>query len=124
MATDWEKLIESEAGSYGLAEWTGTLGGQEVTLYSKPVTSADITRIQKKGYPDFPNVITPSAMVEMICLKATDAAGQKPLRNVKIIKRMQELLRPAKISEIASALFEDALEIDETDEEFEARVEK
>lgn len=117
--TDIHKLIKNEIGSYERLVWSGEIGGENVTLYSKPLTPSDIAYV-RKWHPDFTTQPSPSGMVELIIRKAELDDGTKPFsrgRDKPILERFTNRL----IGEIFGALFADQFD-EETDEQFEDRV--
>ncbi len=107
---DISALLKNEVSSYKSNQWTGLLGGQEVTLYAKPMSPADNARVLKK-YPNFNNSMEFSGMVEYIIIKATDADGNRVFSE----KERPLLMRfdQTKIGEIFNALFGDQLDDDD-----------
>lgn len=75
---DFSALIRSEVQQQGQtrSQWTGQLGGETVTLYSKPLTPADNHQVLGK-YPNFNTSFDMGGMVHYIALKAEDADGNK-----------------------------------------------
>jgi hypothetical protein len=119
---DFSALIREEAQttSNNRNEWSGEIGGTEVTIYAKPLCPADFDYVGKRGYRDF--AVSPSmgGMVELIARKAETESGTKcfkPNSDVAVMKRWGN----EKIGSIFAALFGDDLE-PETEEQYEARV--
>lgn len=119
---DFSALIQQEVQSQNedRGEWSGSLGGQDVTIYAKPLCTADHDYVAKRGHRDF--LVNPSlaGMVEMLARKAEDESGKKifkPAKDVPVLKRLGQ----DKISDIFGSLFGDQME-PESDEEFEERV--
>jgi hypothetical protein len=116
-----DSLVQGEANSYELRQWTGQLGPadgkEEVTLYSRPLSPADVAAVRRK-FPDFMTQPEPAAMVDIICRKAVDEDENK----VFILSKHGVHMRNWKaslIAEIFSALFAD--DFDE-DHDFEKQV--
>jgi hypothetical protein len=109
---DFEKLLAEEVAGYGLSSWTGEIGGQTVTLYSKPLSPADTDAISKK-HKDFVSSPNFGGMVDAIIRKAVDEDGNK-LFNAKhrpLLLKMQV----DKIGDIFSKLFGNQYEDDDED---------
>lgn len=104
-----ESLLKKEIASYGLNEWTGEIGGEEVTLYSKPLSPADNARVLKK-YPNFNTSMEFAGMVEYIIIKAVDADGNRVFteKHRPFLSRFNQ----TKIGEIFNTLFGDQLDED------------
>jgi hypothetical protein len=102
---DLNALLKAEIGSYDNNEWTGEIGGTEVTLYARPLTPKDVQMVRKK-FPDFMEAPEPAAMVNIICSKALDENDNKAF----IIGKDGPLLnniKVSKIGEIFAGLFGD-----------------
>lgn len=99
-------------------EWTGTLGGQEVMLRSRPITPADMTRISRQ-HPDFARSPSMDGMVDLLILKCRDDQDQPAFD--KGDKPLLTRVGTNKIAEIFSALFGSQL-VEDDEEAFEARV--
>ncbi len=117
-----DELLQAEVAQANadLREWSGELGGQDVTIYSKPLCPRDFDYLKKKGHPDFTISPSVSGMVEMIAYKAQDENGAKmfkPNKHVPLLLRVST----KKIGEVFSGLFGDDME-SEDDEAFEERV--
>jgi len=109
---DIESLLKAELASYGTSQWTGEIGGQEITLYAKPLSPADNSRVLRK-FPNFNTTMEFGGMVEYIILKATDADGKRVFNESHrvLLSRMSS----DKVAEIFNGLFGDQLE-DDSDE--------
>lgn len=107
-----DSLLKAEIGSYGMSEWTGTIGGETVTLYSKPMTPADNSRVLRK-FPNFNNSMEFAGMVEYILIKACDDKGERVFKEQHrpILARFTQ----DKIGEIFNALF--GAQLDESDQD-------
>ena len=110
--------LRAEVSSYGETEWNGQLGGVDVKLMSKPITSADMTRIGR-AHPDFTRSPNMEGMVDLLIIKATDDNGDKAFD--KGDKPMLMRIGTNRIGEIFHALFADQL-VEDDDEKFEERV--
>lgn len=110
---DITQLLTNEIQSYELNEWSGTLGGEALTLYAKPLSPYDVDQVLKK-HPDFLTTMSPGAMADLICRKAVDENG----KNVFILNQHRPILERLKVdivAEIFAALFGDAFEEDSFD---------
>ena len=119
---DFNALIQQEVQSQheDRGEWSGSLGGQDVTIYAKPLCAADHEYVAKRGHRDFLVNPTIAGMVEMLARKAEDENGNKifkPNRDVPVLKRLGQ----DKIGDIFRSLFGDQVE-PETADQFEERV--
>lgn len=108
--TDITALLTGEVQSYDLSKWEGELGGKQITLYARPLSPFDVDRVLKK-HPDFLTTMSPSAMVELICRNAVDAAGNNVFV-LNVHRPIMERFKVALIAEIFAALFGDAFEED------------
>jgi len=109
-----ESLLKKELASYGLNEWVGEVGGEEVTLYAKPLSPADNARVTRK-FPNFNNTMEFAGMVEYIVIKAVDSEGNKVFSEKT--KPLLMRLNQTKVGEIFNALFADQLDENESDHE-------
>jgi hypothetical protein len=74
-------------------------------MYCRPITCYDLDVLQKK-HPNFLNNTTIGAMVDLICMKATDEAGEKLFASSE--DRMDLMGEETNIiSEIANQMFAD-----------------
>lgn len=115
---DIERILKAEVASYQSSEWTGVLGGEEITLYARPLSPADVKTIRRK-FPEFTTQPEPAAMVEAILLKAKDEHGNtvfKP-KHGAILNRCKTDV----IGNIFEALFGDQFTA-EDESEFQERV--
>lgn len=94
--------LKAEIASYDDAEWTGTLGGQSVTLSARPLTSADITVISRK-HPTFTQAPSLEGMVDLLIMKAQSPDGSQAFS--KADKPLMMRLSTDKIGEIFGELF-------------------
>lgn len=104
---DITSLLKAEIASQNeeVREWTGEIGGEEVTLCATPISPFD-TRMVTKKFPGFETAPSSAAMVYLICHKATDKDGKKVFNKDKHAPIMQRL--PLEFtSQIAQALFAD-----------------
>ncbi len=120
--TDFSALLHAEVKeNTSRSEWAGKLGGQEVTLYSGPLTPSDNHQVLRK-YPDFNTSMNMAGMAMYIALKAEDADGKKAFivgKDLPLLMRMGQ----NKIGEIFAGLFGDQIEdIDPDNEGHEDRV--
>jgi len=118
---DITAALKSEIGSYSSSQWTGQIGGEEVTLYSKPITPKDISLVTRYQ-SDFVSSPSPAGMVELIIHKAEDENGSKVFSRGKHLVFLQRM-RTNLIGEIFTGLFGDSFEVD-ADEELDDRVKK
>lgn len=112
---DIEKLLKDEISDQVSASWSGKIGGQSVTLYSTPVTPADIESVSRR-YPDFTTNANVAGLVHLILIKACDDEGNRVFN----VGRDGPLLRRfgvGKIQEIAGDLFGSHLLPDQEDVE-------
>ncbi len=115
MSKDMTDILKEEISSYELREWSGTLGGVETKLYSKPLSPFDVKIVRKK-FPDFMSSPEPSAMVNIICRKALDKNDNKAFvlnKHAPLMERMKASI----IAEIFSDLFGDDFEEGTFDED-------
>lgn len=110
--------LRAEVTGYDNTEWTGRLGGEEVTLFAKPATSADMERISNR-HPGFLTQPSMGGMIDMIILKATDSDGESAFDKGDRIFLMR--MSTDKIGEIFRTLFGKQF-IEDDDEAFEDRV--
>jgi len=117
---DVEALLKSELSSYEATSWTGGIGGTEITLYAKPLTSKDISSV-RRNFPDFMTSPSPAGMIHLIMSKASDADENRVFtpKHRPLLERLKTTL----IGEIFTTLFADQLDEDD-DEQFGDRVEK
>ena len=118
---DITAALKAEIGSYTRNEWSGQIGGQEVTLYSKPITPGDISYVTRHQ-ADFVSAPAPAGMAELIIHKAEDEHGNKVFsrgKHLVFLTRMKTNM----IGEIFAGLFGDSFATD-ADDELEARVGK
>jgi hypothetical protein len=74
-------------------------------MYCRPITCYDLDVLQKK-HPNFLNNTTIGAMVDLICMKATDESGEKLFGSAE--DRMDLMGEETNIiSEIANQMFAD-----------------
>jgi len=71
-------------------------------MYCRPITCYDLDQLQKK-HPNFLQNTTIGAMVDLICMKATDESGDKLFKSEDRIDLMGE--ETAVISEIGNQMF-------------------
>lgn len=120
MAVDFSALLRAEVRDQGqkLSEWKGELGGQSVTLYSKPLTPADNHQVLGK-YPNFNNSFDMGGMVLYIVLKAQDEDGNLVFsaKDTPVLMRMGQ----DKIQEIFGGLFGTFIEEIEDEDTAEAK---
>ena len=105
---DIGELLKAESGSYDNGEWTGLIGGEEVTLYARPLSPADETRITKK-FPNFMQNPGTAGMAYAIALKAVDEEGNRvfsPGKHLTLLNRLKMEL----IADIFGGLFGDQVE--------------
>lgn len=110
---DFLELCKKEIADAATTSWSGDLGGQEVTLYAKPLTPADNEIVLQK-YPSFNTRFDMGGMCLYIARKAEDSEGNRVFdpvaKSLPLLKRMGQ----DKIGEIFEGLFKDQL--DESDE--------
>jgi hypothetical protein len=122
MSFNMDDLIKAEARSTkdDIREWTGKIGGEEVTLYSSTLSPKDTGAIDKR-FPGFMQGANAEAMVAMLIRKCRDAHGKPVFK-----QHHQEIMVAwglAKIGDIYGTLFGDSFEeIALDDEGYEARV--
>ena len=114
----FDDLLLAEAKSYEDTQWTGTLGPKEITLFSRPLTGADMAAITR-AHPDFMRTFSMDGMVDLIIMKARAPNGEKAFD--KGNRPMLMKFKTDKIGEIFSALYGNQIAEDD-DEKFEARV--
>lgn len=110
---DFSALIREEAKSSKRTEWSGVLGGENVTLYAKQLTPADNEIVLRK-YPDFNTSMNMAGMAMYIAVKAEDESGKKVFsvnRDLPVLKTLGQ----DKIGEIFSGLFRDQVEAIDSD---------
>jgi hypothetical protein len=100
--------IRNEVSSYADSEWTGTLGKNTVTIYSKPLTPADLARLGPK-HAGFMSSPTLEGMVDLIILKARDGHSNPAFD--KGDKPVMMRFNTNKIGEIFGALFGEQIEM-------------
>lgn len=103
-------LLKAEIASQNedTREWTGKIGGEEVTLYATPISPYD-TKVVTGKFPNFEMSPSAAAMCYLICHKATDKDGNKVFNKDKDARYMERL--PMEFtSEISQALFGDDFE--------------
>ena len=112
---DMKSLLLAEVNNYPIRKWQGTIGGQDIELFSNPLTPADVEFVRRK-YPEFTTQPEPSAMVNIICRKAyKDESLTMKAFNINIEgKIMKEKVKNDLIGDIFSSLFGDDFE-DDTD---------
>lgn len=111
---DLAQLIKDEIGSYEKRSWTGSLGGQEVTLYATPLTPLDFDKVLRK-FPNFMTQTQPAGMALLIASKVMDEDGTlllKPGQDV-LFRSMDVTV----VGDIFGSLFgadldEDALDVE------------
>lgn len=120
---DIDKLVSDEAKSLkdDVREWTGEIGGQEVTLYSTPMSPYDGKMVSKK-YRHFYDTPCPSSMSYLICLKAVDENGKKVFKPTHA--PIMERWGLDKIVSISQKLFKGDFEEEITLEELEKNLQK
>lgn len=120
---DIDSLLDAEisATSGDMTEWTGNLGGSEITLVSSPIRPVDIEIVERR-FPKFSTEGGMAGMIAMIVLKARDEHGKQVFKRVHEEKLKR--LGTTKIGEIFAALFGDSVEEmnDPDGEKHEARV--
>jgi len=96
--------LKKEIVGYERNTVTIDLGGQETTLYSKPLTGADLDKLMHR-HPKFAEAPTLSATVDLLIAKCEDGDGNKAFD----MGDKPELLRVelSKINKIRAALFPD-----------------
>lgn len=121
MGVDFSALIREEVASGKRSQWNGTLGGQTVTLYAKPLTPADNAKVLRK-YPNFNVSMDLGGMAMYIALKAEDEDGNLAFslgRDLPVLMRFGQ----NKIGELFQGLFADQVDdIDGEGERHEDRV--
>lgn len=113
-------LVAEEARSYDDTEWSGKIGGEDITLFAKPLTGSDFEYAAKRTKnPGFANSPTLDGMVELIIRKAKADDGNRAfdLGDKTVMMAWNVELT----GEIFRGLFGDAL-VAETDEDFEDRI--
>jgi hypothetical protein len=107
-----------EADSDALATSKVTIGGSEVTLMASGLTGQDMAFARKKQ-ADFMSNPSLEAMVDLIIRKAKTPDGNAAftLEHKPVLVRQKVAL----ISTIFSDLFGDALSVEQTEDEAEAR---
>ncbi len=110
--------LKKEIVSYDRNSVTVDFGGQETTLYAKPLTGADLDQLMKR-HPKFAEAPTLGATVDLLIAKCEDLDGNKAFD----MGDKPELLRVelSKINRIRAALFPDQ-DVDLTDESVDAEV--
>ena len=114
----FDDLLLAETKSYDDTKWTGNLGAKEVTLFSRPLTGADMSAITR-AHPDFMKTFSMDGMVDLIIMKARAPNGEKAFD--KGNRPMLMKFKTDKIGEIFSALYGNQIAEDD-DEKFEERV--
>lgn len=107
--------LRKEIKSYESRKWTGKIGGDEFTLYAKPLSPADVEKVRKK-YPEFTTQPEPAAMVNVTCDKAyltEDCTGPKAM-SVNIEGKFLKQAKVELIGDIFGALFGEDFD-DDTD---------
>lgn len=120
MTINIDDLLTAEISSQEMASWTGELGGQTITLYSKPLSPIDFDILTRRGHANFLTQPTLSGMVEMIMQKSVGEDGRRifsPNKHRPLFAKVNQ----TKIAEMFSALFGDSA-VSEDEEQFEARV--
>lgn len=101
LAKELRKRREVKAREVVVPAWGDDSG--PFKLYCRPITCYDLEQLQKK-HPNFMTNTTISSMVDLICMKAEDAAGDKLFDNAEDrIDLMGEETNV--ISEIANQMF-------------------
>lgn len=122
MSFNMDELVAAEARSTSeeIREWTGKIGGEEVTLYASPLSPKDTAMIDRK-HPGFMERADAEAMVAMLILKVRDQ-NRKPVFK-QHHKAVMTKWGVSKIADIFGTLWGDSIEeITLDDEEFEERV--
>lgn len=97
-------------------KWSGKIGDEDITLYSTPISPYD-NKVVGQKHPGFESSPTASALVYLICHKATDENDKLVFNKARDAKVMERI--PLSFtSEIAQALFGD--DFDEGDLDIEA----
>jgi hypothetical protein len=104
--SDLLSLMKSEIGSYSRTSHTTTFSDQEITLYSKPLSPADLTRVITK-YPGFMHNNEPAGMVMLIVMKAELEDGTKAFNSAHALFLNQ--MDASKIGAIFGGLFSEQL---------------
>ena len=112
------EALRAEVSAHDDTEWSGTLGGQDVRLSSRPLTPADMTRIARQ-HPNFAQSPNMEGMVDLLVLKCNDDQGERAFD--KGDKPLLMRMGTNKIAEIFQALFSTQL-VEDDDEAFEERV--
>lgn len=110
--------LKAEIAAYEESEWSGEIAGQPVTLYSKPLTTDDLTRISRR-HPGFQQAPSLDGMIDLILLKARDDKGDRAFD--KTDRPLLARLNATKIGSIFGDLFGSQLE-SQTEEDHEERV--
>lgn len=113
-----DDLLMSEIGSYSMTETTLELGGETVTLFAKPLTSADLQFINRT-HPGFMTAPTAEGVVDMLIRKAVDNDGKAIFTKAHKVPLMR--VRSDKLLNAFGNLFKGQVE-EPDDETEEARV--
>jgi len=89
---DINALLRAEADKLkeDLRKWEGKIGDKDITLFSTPISPYDTSVVSAK-FPKFETAPSASAMVYLICHKATDKDGNKVFsvgRDFKVMERL------------------------------------
>lgn len=112
----FSNLVDAEARSYGLTEWNGKLGGEDVSLFATPLTAGDFEHAARRTKnPNFTQSPTIEGMVEILIRKCRDEHGEAAFNLVDKSGMMK--WKTDLIAEIFGALFGDLVVDDEAVED-------